>query len=229
MRLSLAIVTVMMFGLFKALATPEQAFWNWFEKNEKMLFSFETNQDRVFGELAAKMQRVQESVTFEFGPVVEGKREFVISADGIKDAFPAVERLYASAPKLPRWVFIKFRPRRAPMDVDYEGVKVKVEDVFCTVEPDRNKAGITVYIRGYQLSRKKQYTGIAFLMLDQALGEYDVETKVGFIEVRDFAEGSNLEKKPLNEVTQIFDAFWKYKKADEERGTSTGSSPAKTR
>jgi hypothetical protein len=215
--------------LFKALATPEQEFWNWFEKNEKMLFGFETNRERVFDELAGKMKRVHESITFEFGPVAEGKREFVISADGIKDAFPAVESLYASAPNLPRWVFIKFRPRRAPMNVDYDGLKVKVEDVFCTVEPDRNKAGIKVYIRGYQVSRKKQYTVIAFLMLDQALGEYDVETKVGFIEVRDLTEGSNLEKKHLKEVTQIFDAFWKYKKIDEERGSSTGSPPAKPR
>jgi hypothetical protein len=216
MRTSPIIAFVMMFGLFKALATPEQAFWSWFEKNEKRLFTFETDRDCVFGELAGTMKNVHESVTFEFGPVVEGKREFVISADGIKDAFPAVERLYSSAPKLPRWKFIKFRPRRAPMDIEYDGVKVKVADVFCTIEPDRNKAGVTIYFRGYQGNLKKQYTGIAFLMLDQALGEYDVETKVGFIEVHDFADASQLEKKPLSDVTQVFDAFWKYKTSEQK-------------
>ena len=108
----------MMFSLFQALATPEQAFWSWFEKNEKRLFTFETDRDRVFNELAGKLKQVHESVTFEFGPVEDGKREFVISADGIKDAFPAVEKLYALAPKLPRWKFIKFRPRRAAMDIE---------------------------------------------------------------------------------------------------------------
>jgi hypothetical protein len=215
---SLIIAFIMMFGLFKASASPENEFWNWFEKNENRLFTFETDRDRVFDEIAGKMKNVHESVTFEFGPVVDGKREFVISADGIKDAFPAVEKLYESAPKLSRWKFIKFRPRRVPMDINYGGVKVKKADVFCTVEPDGNKAGVTVYIRGYQDRLKNQYTAIAFLMLDQALGEYDVETKVGFIEVHDFAKPSKLEKKPLADVTQVFDAFWKYK-TDGERSS----------
>ena len=210
MRLACLTFLITMFGLFKTEATPEQEFWKWFQKNEASLFSFETNQDVVFDRLAAQMQKVQESLTFEFGPVKNGQREFVISADGIKAAFPAVEQLYASAPKLDRWIFIKFRPRRTPMDVQYNGVKVKADDVYCTVEPDRGKAGITVFFRGYEAEQDKAYKGIAFLMLDQALGEYDVETKVGFIQVKPFSADSELEKKPVKEVTKIFDGFWKF-------------------
>lgn len=212
-----------MFGLFKATATPEQEFWKWFQKNEAMLFSFEKNQEAVFGSLGTQMNKVHESLTFEFGPVENGKREFVISADGIKDAFPAVERVYATAPKLDRWIFIKFRPRREPMDVEYGGVKVKVDDVFCTVEPDKGKAGITVFIRGYQTEHQKAYTGITFLMLDQALGEYDVETKVGFIETKSFSVHNNLEKKPITEVTKVFDDFWKF-----QQGNTNRVAPANT-
>ena len=212
-----------MFGLFKATATPEQEFWKWFQKNEAMLFSFEKNQDAAFASLGTQMNKVHESLTFEFGPIESGKREFVISADGIKDAFPAVERVYATAPKLDRWIFIKFRPRREPMDVEYGGVKVKVDDVFCTVEPDKGKAGITVFIRGYQTEHQKVYTGITFLMLDQALGEYDVETKVGFIETKSFSVHSNLEKKPITEVTKVFDDFWKF-----QQGNTNRVAPANT-
>jgi hypothetical protein len=199
-----------MFGLFKTEATPEQEFWKWFQKNEASLFSFETNQEVVFDRLATQMKKIHEALTFEFGPVGNGKREFVISADGIKEAFPAVERLYASAPKLDRWVFIKFRPRRTPLDVQYSGVKVKADDVYCTVEPDGGKAGITVFIRGYEAEQGKIYKGIAFLMLDQALGEYDVETKVGFIQVKPFSAESELEKKPIKELTKVFDDFGKF-------------------
>ena len=202
-----------MFGLFKTEATPEQEFWRWFQKNETNLFNFETNQEVVFDHLGAQMRKIQESLTFEFGPVTNGKREFVISADGIKIAFPAVERLYASAPKLDRWIFIKFRPRRTPMDIEYSGVKAKVDDVYCTVEPDRGKAGITVFFRGYEAEQDKIYKGIAFLMLDQALGEYDVETKVGFIEVKPFSANSTLEKKPIKDATKVFDDFWKYQES----------------
>ena len=203
---------ITMFGLFKIEATPEQEFWKWFQTNEASLFSFETNQEVVFDRLATQMKKIHEALTFEFGPVENGKREFVISADGIKDAFPAVERLYASAPKLDRWVFIKFRPRRTPMDVQYSGVKVKADDVYCTAEPDGGKAGITVFIRGYEAEQGKIYKGIAFLMLDQALGEYDVETKVGFIQVKPFSAESELEKKPIKELTKVFDDFWKFQR-----------------
>lgn len=225
MRLLHLAAIVIIFSMIKAQAAPEQVYWKWYQKNEDDLFNFEKNRDKVFYRLATQMKQVDQSVTFEFGPIVGGKREFVISADGIKDAFPAVERLFASAPKLERWVFIKFRPRRSPMDLDYEGVKAKVDDVFCTVEPDRGKAGVNVFIKGYQVGRKRQYTGIAFLMLDQALGEYDVETKVGFIEVRDFAEKSRLEKKPLKEVTKIFDDFWKFQTSNGEQSAARNAAP----
>ena len=96
------------------------------------------------------------------------------------------------------------------MDIQYSDVKVKADDVYCTVEPDGKKAGITVFIRGYQTGQEETYKAITFLMLDQALGEYDVETKVGFIQVKPFSAENGLEKKPLKEITKIFDDFWKY-------------------
>ena len=208
-----------MFGLFKTQATPEQEFWKWFQKNETSLFAFEKNQAAVFDSLGTQMNKIHKSLTFEFGPVENGKREFVISADGIKDAFPAVDKLYASAPKLDRWTFIKFRPRRSPMDLEYGGVKVKAAETFCTIEPDRGKAGITVFIQGYQADQHKAYAGVAFLMLDQALGEYDVETKVGFVEVKPFSAHSDFEKKPIREAAKVFDDFWKFQQGNTNRVT----------
>lgn len=210
MRFYWSIIVITMFSLFKADATPEQEFWKWFQKKETALFAFEKDQDAVFGELSAQMKKVNESLTFEFGPVKNGKREFVVSADGNKKAFPAAEKLFAAAPKLDRWVFVKFRPRREPMGIEYGGVKLKADDVFCTVEPDRGKAGISMFIRGYEAQKHDTYAGICFLMLDQALGEYDVETRVGFVETKPFSAHSELEKKPVKELAKIFDEFWKY-------------------
>lgn len=229
MRVHVIIATLMIFGLFKGHATPEQDFWQWFQKNEDTLFHFEKDQERVFGRLAAQMKRLHPSLTFEFGPVANGKREFVISADGIKEAFPAVERLHAAAPKFDRWVFIKFRPRRTPMDLEYEGVKVKADAILCSVRQDKAKVGVTVYIPGYREAEDKTYAGIAFLFLDQALGEYDVETKVGFIEVKDVAEKTQVEKKPLQELTRLVDEFWKYRKDNgEPNGAANGSPPVRS-
>jgi len=216
-----------MFGLFKTQATPEQEFWKWFLKNETNLFAFEKNQKAVFHELGTQMEKIHASLTFEFGPVKDGKREFVISAGGDKKAFPAVERLFSAAPKLGHWIFIKFRPRREPMDINYGGEKVKADDVFCTVELDRGKAGITVFLRGYQAEQHDTYGAITFLILDQALGESDVETKVGFIATKAFSAHSELEKKPIKEVTKVFDDFWKYQKGNTNRVVPANTSTNK--
>ncbi|PND36793.1 hypothetical protein C1O66_04070 [Paucibacter aquatile] len=191
----------------KANATPESDFWKWFQRNEQMLFNFEANQERTFDLLAAQMQRVHPSLTFEFGPVRGGKREFIISADGIREAFPKVEDLFAAAPTLPKWEVIKFRPRRDPFDIEYGGISVKASTVLVIIQGDGAKAGLTVLIPGYTEAQRNTYMGVAYLVLDQALGEYDVETRVGFIEVK----APNAAAKGAVTVQQLpkaFDAFF---------------------
>lgn len=189
----LAILTLMsILSLFvsHAHASPESEFWQWFKKNEPELFDFERDQERNFDRLAAAMQKVHPSLTFEFGPKVEGRREFVISADGIREAFPKVESLVAAAPQLPKWKWVKFRPRREPFDIEYNGVTVRASAVSAVLRPEGGRIAVTVLVPGYSDASRKAYTGVAFLMLDQALGEYDVETKVGHIDVA--APSSNL-------------------------------------
>lgn len=161
--------------------TPEQAFWKWFQSNESSLFDFEKDQENTFDRLGAEMHKLNPSLTFEFGPKENGRREFVISADGIKDAFPEVETLYATAPSLPRWKFIKFRPRRTPSDISYQGVTVKAASVSVQVKRNGEVADLTVFIPGYAQTEHKTYASITFLLLDEALGEYDVETRIGQI------------------------------------------------
>lgn len=198
-----------MFGLFskQARATPESDFWVWFQKNEASLFDFDKNQEKVFDSLARAMHKVHPSLTFEFGPKENGRREFVISADGIKDAFPKVETLYASAPRMPRWKFIKFRPRREPSEISYGGVSVRAQDVSVSVDTDGPKVGITVFLPEYSKQAHETFAGVAFLLLDQTLGEYDVETRVGFIEVKSSANKTGTAV-PLKDLARVFDSFF---------------------
>ena len=49
--------------------------------------------------------------------------------------------------------------------------------------PNGQLADITVFIPGYTQAAHKTYAAIAFLFLDEALGEYDVETRVGRVNV----------------------------------------------
>ncbi|HEY6181424.1 MAG TPA: hypothetical protein VIW67_04210 [Terriglobales bacterium] len=182
-RLTLTVLLVFTFSCTRANAAPEQAFWQWFQNNESSLFDFEKNREKIFNELSAEMHKVDPSLTFEFGPKENGQREFVISADGIREAFPKVEALYANAPKLPRWKFIKFRPRREPSDISYGGISIKAQSVSVLLVPNGQTADLTIFMPGYTETARSAYTTIAFLFLDEALGEYDVETRVGEVKI----------------------------------------------
>jgi hypothetical protein len=183
----------LLFFIFALLAqrlngSREQEFWKWFQSNEADLFDFEKDQQRIFDRIGDELHRVDPALTFEFGPKENGRREFVISADGIRAAFPKVEALYAAAPSLPRWKFIKFRPRRKPMDITYGRVTVKARSVVVGLEPAGPKANLTIFIPGYSRPSYQTYMAIVFLLLDEALGEYDVETRVGNIEIKELRE-----------------------------------------
>jgi hypothetical protein len=191
----------------RASASGEEAFWKWFTANEPRLFSFEKNQEAIFDELGAQMKRVNADVTFEFGPVKNDKREFVISAGGAKAAFPSVEALYSKAPPLPRWVWVKFRPRRLPInDLKCGGKSVKADDVRYLLAKDGDKVGIVLFFDGYNEKEKGTFGQIGFLFLDEALGEYAIETQVGFIEFQ--AQDSKYfeQSHPLRELPAQFDS-----------------------
>jgi hypothetical protein len=205
--MKILLMSILSFLSLSAKATPEEQFWKWFQKNETIIFDFEKDQENVFNQLADEMHKVNPDLTFEFGPKSNNKREFIISADGIKSAFPKVESLYSAAPKnLSKWNVIKFRPRREPFDIEYGGVSVKAESILVTLHADGAKIGITLFIPGYTEKNERKYTSIAYLMLDQALGEYDVETKVGFIQVK--ASVPNATKTySLAQLPKEFDAY----------------------
>ena len=91
--------------------SKEQKFWAWFKQREEMLFNFERDQERIFDKLDEALSIVSPRLTFEFGTIENGAREFVISADGVKAEFATVEALAAAAPALPQWKIVKFRHR----------------------------------------------------------------------------------------------------------------------
>jgi hypothetical protein len=178
---AMALISLPLFGR----DSKEAQFWKWFQKNEDTVFHFEKDRERVFDQLGTALQAVNPDLTFEFGPVTsDGKREFVISAGGIKSAFPAVEAVAQSAPPLPRWIIVKYRQRRNPINnLEYGGKKVRSAEVkYLLFRDDKpGKVGVMVFIPGYTEAERPTYGQIGYLFLDEALGEYDVEMRVGAI------------------------------------------------
>src|SRR5579864_4844485 len=87
-------------------------FWKWFEAHEDEIFHFDKDRDKVFDNLAAQLRRVHPDLVFEFSNVTDGRREFTVSAGGIRQAFPEVTALVREAPILSRWQIIAFRQRQ---------------------------------------------------------------------------------------------------------------------
>ena len=87
------------------------------------------------------------------------------------------------------------------------GLRISPEQVQFTIEPDGDKAGITLFIEGYSPNEFEKYAGVIYLMLDQTLGEYDVETKVGFIKLKSKSAASNLARQSFSALAPTFDKF----------------------
>jgi hypothetical protein len=163
--------------------SPEEAFWRWFQEHSERLQAFEADREAVFDEVAAALHDVDEGLTFEFGPIRDGRREFVVSADGIKEHFPAVRRLVAVAPVLPLWVVTPFRPPASlELVVEYAGASLGPDDVWFSAAPDAGRVGLTLFVRGLTEENRRTLSSAGYILLDNALGEYAVETQVGFIE-----------------------------------------------
>lgn len=193
-------------GCIQNRVSKEAAFWGWFQTNEVRLFEFENDRERIFDELRTQLDMVEPGLTFEFGPKEQGKREFVISADGVRERFPSVMKLADAAPSLPRWKITKFRQRSDFQgSVSFNGLEISPEQLKFTIEPDGNKVGLTVFMDGYTADEHLKYAGVVYLMLDQTLGEYDVETKVGFIELKPSSATSKLAKQSFSALRPEFD------------------------
>lgn len=195
----------MSFSLFQN-KRPEQKFWDWFKRNQQSLFHVQRYQETLFHELSANLARIDGHLTFEFGPVTNGKREFVISAGGIKDAFPSVIALATAAPPLERWTITTFRPRRTEISTIQIGpATVNPDEVMFTMTPNEHQVDITLYFGNSGIYNRELHGHIGFLLLDETLGEFDVEMLVGRVDFVLSSALSAFPKYPLRDLPKRFD------------------------
>ena len=194
-------------GLFDR-KSPETKFWDWFSENSER---FTGPDSPVLKPLAEKIHSIHPELTFEFSLPKGLEREFIISADGVASTIPAVEKLYAAAPVIPGWKILKYRQRGQSDDMELEFAETKFDssDFRVTLERDGSLVGITIFIRDINRASEDKYQGAAWIFLDNAIGEYDTMTKIGFVEFADSSVDSELPKYTLRELPQAFDEFFK--------------------
>lgn len=184
---------------------PPQDFWKWFVSHEEELFHFEKNLEKTFDRLHSKLCQVDPDLSFEIGPDTEEGRDFVVSASGMKSAFPSVTALVGAAPKLSRWRVIGFRPRRDFLpEIELRGRMIDAREVQFSLTDEGREIGMFLFIPGYD-DEDFTWKEIGYLLLDLSLGEFDVETKLGplkFVPPDAPVRGPRF---PLAELPQLFD------------------------
>jgi len=157
-------------------------FWTWFESEEQYIFDeLEHYPDEIAEQIASNLERVDSDLVFDIPfEVVNGKREFIISADGDENLFPLVQNFVKVAPSLERWNVVGLRPRTNQLDqaIDIEGLYLEYEDIFYVLRNQLFPLDVDVYIKGYDVNDNR-FTHGYFLLLDTLVGEYNAVTYFG--------------------------------------------------
>jgi hypothetical protein len=189
--------------------SPEAQFWNWVKAEESRLFDFRQDQARVFQLLSYELRKLNPDLTFQFGPLVDGKRELAISADGIKAIFPAVLKLTACAPRFETLKITAFRPRISPaFTTELEGKALLPQQVYIGMGQDGEYIALRVAVLGHEATDETLLKRLVYLMLDGVLGEWDMETKVGGIFIVKVDAIPDLHSSLLD-VPAEFDSLWR--------------------
>jgi hypothetical protein len=162
----------------------EAAFWQWFRDNaDRLHTAIGHDEEAVLSELVTALRRVHRGLTCELGPRDDGSCELVISADGKRDLFPVVRHLVDTAPDVPGWIIIAFRqPKGTQYSISFGTTTLHPDTIWFRLRPEKKgRVGVELYMAGLTSGNRQAFEHAAILLLDAALGEYTVETRIGSI------------------------------------------------
>jgi len=189
----------------------QEEFWTWFQEHEAKIWNIDKDQEKMLRMVSDAIHNVDPALAFEIGRVDEkGKRVFVISANGISTNIPKVESLFLTAPEMTRWRVAKYRPRLSSLgQISMFGKIIAAEDIRFQVFNDGDRIGILLMFDDYSEANRNQFTRIGFIFLDRTLGEYDVMTRVGFVDFAGKESNFYPDATRLPELPKSFDAYFK--------------------
>ena len=189
--------------------SSEADFWTWFQSIESDIPIVEgpaSLEAPVFVEMGERLKAFAPSLCFVMSANDEdGKREFIISADGLVDSFPAVFALVKAAPEFPNWTITPFRPgRHADFGLKMGPYEVETKDIhFRFAEEESGKVALQVHSKVF-VDQDGFRQGL-FVIMDSMVGEYFMEMMVGGIDFVPLDEKLLAEKEllPLVQLGEV--------------------------
>ena len=197
--------------LFFTKKNPEAKFWKWFEKNSPRFQAFEADRDQLIPLLSEQLSRYKEGLTFEVGVENEGVRDLVISADGVRDLFYAVHKLTEFSPQIPGWRVVAFRPRMddyTRFSCTFDGRSFDPKSIWFHARIENNLFDIIIYHSNYEDTDRNLIASGTYILLDMALGEYDVVTGIHYIDHQLLPANPESEGlRPFSDLRKVFDDY----------------------
>ncbi len=184
----------------KRSSAPNQTFWQWFAENAESLRK-DDDMVRTMNRITHQLKSSHDGVIAEIGRDGEAFT-LVLSADGIKEYFPAVQELYATRPTVPGWNIVAFRQRSEPAPLEMNGKKISPDQLKFSSERQGAKLAIKVWVPGF--TSDDDMGQLLYLVLDHTIGEYDMETRIGGIELAPL-ESAPADARALTELPALLD------------------------
>lgn len=197
------------------VSPAQKRFWSWFQANGHRLRAIMYGPDDdarrdADGELREAIADVAPGFILEFGPTpTEELRELIVSADGRRERVDPVKDFVASAPEMPGWRVVAFRPRMAIADsvvIRLEDEEIGPEQVWFRIAEGDDGLDLTLSVRGLTPENERLRGLGASLLAEHAVGEQDALTMLGSLQLEALPDSpGSTDLRPFRELAGVFD------------------------
>lgn len=191
----------------KAACNP---FWAWFAETIAPLGVGGLDDDGIVARIDAEFGKLYPELAFELWGPDGDTVDFVISADGQTPLFQDVLELVRSAPRMPGWRVVAFRPRRSvKARVSAMGHQLSGDQIWYHCEPENGRLRVSLFVEDLRDDNWDILCATSCVLLDMALGEFDAATKIAALEhypLND--ETRTLAPKPLAQLPAELDRYF---------------------
>ena len=194
-----------------AQASQYSEFWVWFQANQAD-FPPTSEFDAAYGgELSGRLTDIKPGLVYEIAILDAAENELIISGDGVKELIPFVQDLVDSAPAIEGWKIIAFRPRMddyARFTLNFGDQTFDPKKLWCWSRVEDGSFDLVVYHANYSDDVRNLLVNGTYVLLDMALGEYDVMTGIRYIDHRELPDDPKaLGLYKFEDLRTVFDEY----------------------
>ena len=158
-------------------------FWAWFrEHGDSIVEQIYGNDEAARNKAMGELNELAGGLTIE---VTRGERNgLVVSADGDHEKVDAVKDMIDSAPNLPDWDLIAFRPRMTGISIGIGGQELSEDDIRFRIQQGQHGVKLTLFVKGLNRENEQPRGFGAMLLAQHAIGELDALLLLEGIDVK---------------------------------------------